>query len=177
MASWEPVDIDPTDHDEIEEDDDKWGDGLMDDLERRFNELRQSNATLETSSDKDITLDRDKLKKDTIELVANQIYDKLTILFNNTRKRLGIQKGIPIVESIRNYDNFKLVDDGKISYVYKRTVIELGIIDEKLKSPSDIRKIGVTKLISMGFTNITDEDVQPYRVKYKKAREKVRIIK
>ena len=86
MALWEPVDIDPTDRDEIEEDDDKWGDGLMDNLERRFDELRQSNAALETSSDKDITLDRDKLKKDTIELVANQIYDKLTILFNNTRK-------------------------------------------------------------------------------------------
>ena len=54
------------------------------------------------------TSTRDALKHDTIELVANQIYDKLTISFNNTRKRLGIQKGIPIVEPIRNYDNFKL---------------------------------------------------------------------
>ena len=27
------------------------------------------------------------VKHDTIELVANQIYDKLTISFNNTRKR------------------------------------------------------------------------------------------
>ena len=26
----------------------------------------------------------------------------------------------------------------------------------------------------MGFTNITDEDVQPYRTRYKKAREKLR---
>ena len=26
----------------------------------------------------------------------------------------------------------------------------------------------------MGFTNITDEDIQPHRTKYKKAREKLR---
>ena len=30
MALWEPVDIDPTDRDEIEEEDDKWDDNLMD---------------------------------------------------------------------------------------------------------------------------------------------------
>ena len=50
----------------------------------------------------------DVLKHETIELVADQIHDKLTNLFNNTRKRLGILKGIPIAEPIRNYDNFKL---------------------------------------------------------------------
>ena len=81
------------------------------------------------------TSTRDPLKHDTIELVANQLYDKLTISFNNTRKRLGIQKGIPTLEPIRNYDNFKLADDGEISYAYKRTVIDLGNINEKLKSP------------------------------------------
>ena len=61
MAPWKPVDIDPINRNKIGEDDDKWGDDLMNALERRFN--RQFNATLETSSDKDITLNRDKLKK------------------------------------------------------------------------------------------------------------------
>ena len=36
---------------------------------------------------------KNALKRDTIELVANQIYDKLTIFFNNDRKRFGIQGG------------------------------------------------------------------------------------
>ena len=111
----------------------------MNDLEKRFEELRQFNKTLNESRDEDLinitTVTRDALKHDTIELVANRIYDKLTISFNNTRKILGIEKGIPIVEPIRNYDNFKLGDDGEVSYVYKRTVIDLGNINERLKSP------------------------------------------
>ena len=40
----------------------------------------------------------------------------------------------------------------------------------------EICKLGVAKLRSMGFTNITDEDVQPHRAKYIKARKKVRIL-
>ena len=40
MASWEPVDIDPFDRDEIGEEDDKWGDDLMNDLRNRLDELR-----------------------------------------------------------------------------------------------------------------------------------------
>ena len=74
---WEPVDIDPTDRNEVEEENDKWDDDLMDKLEERFNKLRQINKTLETPSDKDvnITLDKLRLKKDRIELVANEIYD------------------------------------------------------------------------------------------------------
>ena len=66
------------------------------------------------------TSTKNALKHDTIELVANRIYDKLTISFNNTRKRLGIQKVIPILEPIRNYHNFKLADDGEVSYTYTR---------------------------------------------------------
>ena len=75
------------------------------------------------------------LKGGTIESVANQIYHKLTILFNSSRKRMGIQKGETIVDAIRNYDNIKLADDGEITYVYKRTVIYLGNINERLKAP------------------------------------------
>ena len=112
------------------------------------------------------------MKHDTIELIANQIYDKLTISFNDTRKRSGIKKGIPIAEPIRKYDNFDLDNDGKLSHVTKGTVIDLGNINERLKSPWEIHKLGVSKLRSMGFTNITDEDINPYRPKYKKAREK-----
>ena len=97
---------------------------VINDLERRFNQLRQFNKTLDESRDEDLidlTMStKNALKHDTIELVANQIYDKLTISFNNMRKRLGIQKGISMVEPIRNYDNFKLADNGEISYVYKR---------------------------------------------------------
>ena len=39
---------------------------------------------------------KDALKKDTIELVANQIYDKLTNMFNDTRERLGVENDTPI---------------------------------------------------------------------------------
>ena len=103
------------------------------------------------------------------------MYDKLTILLNNIRKKFGIQKGRPI-DPLRKYDNFKLSDDGELTYVYKRTVIDLGNINERLKAPWEIRKLGVAKLRSMGFTNITDEDVQPHRAKYIKGRKKVRIL-
>ena len=175
MASWEPVDIDPTDHDGLE--DDKWDDDFMKDLEIRFNKLREFNRDLKESiDDNHIEMTekvKDVLKKDTIELVANQIYDRLTIMFNNTRERLGIESGTPIVEPIRNYDNFRLSDDGELSFKSKRTVIYLGNINNRVKSPWDIRRIGVKKLKLMGFTSITDEDTHPYRNRYKKAREKI----
>ena len=115
-----------------------------------------------------------RVKRGTIELIANQIYDKLTISFDNTRKKLGIQKGEPIVKPIRNYDNFKLSDDGELTFVDKRTVIDLGNINDGLMTPWDIRKLGVKKLRLMDFRNLTDEDVQPHRSKYIKAREKIR---
>ena len=113
------------------------------------------------------------MKRDTIELVANQIYDKLTIFFNNDRKRFGIQEGKPITDPIREYRNFKLTKDGKLSYKYKRTVIDLGNINDKLKAPWEIRRLGVSKLKLIGFTSITDEDIHPYRDRYKKAKEAV----
>ena len=87
---------------------------------------------------------------------------------------MGIHKGEPIVKPIRNYDNFKLADDGALTYVDKRTVIDLGIINEALKTPWEIRKLSVKKLRLMGLRNVTDEDVQPHRPKYMKAREKIR---
>ena len=54
----------------------------------------------------DITLAKRKVTEDTIELVANQIYDKITKLINERRKRLGIKGGANIVEPIRGYDSF-----------------------------------------------------------------------
>ena len=117
--------------------------------------------------------DKDVLKKDTIELVANQIYDKLTIFFNNDRKRFGIQGGKPITEPVREYRNFKLTKNGKLSYKYKRTVIDFGNINDRLKAPWEIRRLGVAKLRLMGFSNLTYEDINPYDQRSKKAREEV----
>ena len=137
------------------------------------------NETLDESTDEDLIdmTERTKyaFKHGTIELVANQIYDKLTILLNNTRKNFDIQKGRP-VDPIRNYSNFKLADDGTLSYIYRRTVIYLGNINDRLIPPWKICRLGVTKLKSMGFIGITDEDINLYKQKYKKAGEKVRIL-
>ena len=58
MGSWEPVDIDLIDREGIGEEDNKWVDNLMNDLEKRFNEPRQFNSRLETSSDMDIMLQK-----------------------------------------------------------------------------------------------------------------------
>ena len=178
MASWEPEDIDIADRDDIEDEDYKWDDTFTRNLETRLNTLRQFNETLNESTDEDTIEITEKtknaLKKDTIELIANEIYDKLTKLFNGRRKRLGIKGGKPIAEPIRNYDKFVLADDGALSYEYKRTLIDLGNINDGLKSPSAIRKLGVNKLRSMDFTNITYEDIQPYQPRYMKAREEAR---
>ena len=174
MATWEPEGID---YDKIGDEDYKWDDDVIKDLELRFNKLREFNETLNKSTDVntiEMTVkNKDALKRDTIELVANQIYDKLTIFFNNDRKRFGIQGGKPIIEPIREYDNFKLTNNGKLSYKDKRTIINFGNINDRLKAPWEIRRLGVAKLRLMGFMTITDEDVNPYRNKYKKAREDV----
>ena len=174
MATWEPVDID---YDKIRDEDYKWDDDVIKDLEVRFNKLREFNETLYESTDED-TIEmtektKDELKHDTIELAANQIYDKLTTFFNNDRKRFGIQGGEPIIEPMREYRNFKLTKNGKLSYVYKRMVIDLGNINEGLKAPWEIRKLGVKKLRLMGFRNLTYEDINPYDRRSKRAREEV----
>ena len=117
---------------------------------------------------------KDALKRVTIKLVANQIYDRLTIFFNNDRKRFNIKKGEPITNPTREYQNFELTDDGKITYKYKRMEIELGNINEGLKAPWDIRRNGVKKLRLMGFRNLTYEDINPYDQRPKRAKEEAR---
>ena len=177
MATWEP-DIDPFDRGDIE--DDSWDDNVMNDLQKRYEELRQFNIKYNKSRDKDTREETsiiiDSTRNDIEELVANQIYDKLTTMFNNNRKRLGIRKGEPALDPIRKYDNFKLADDGALTFVYKRIVIDLGNINERIKPPSELRRLGVAKLRLMGFTNITDEDVKPHRTRYIKARKEVKIL-
>ena len=149
----------------------------MNDLQRRFEKLRLFNRTLETSSHEefgDITLQKNKMK-DMIELVANEIYDKITKLINDRRKRLGIKGGAKIVEPIINCDSFNPDDNGNLTFVHKNEVINLGNISKGLNSPSKmINKLGVNRLRSMGFMNIIDEDIYPYRARYRDAREKVR---
>ena len=165
MVSFEPVD---TDYDKIGDEDYKWDDDVIKDLELRFNKLRESDETLNESTDEDTVemteKTKDALKRDTIELVANQIYDRL---------RFGIQGGKPIIDPIREYRNFKLTKNGKLSYVYKRTVIDFGNINNRLKAPWEIRKLGVAKLKLIGFTDITYEDINPYDRRFKRAREDV----
>ena len=174
MATWEPVD---TNYNKIGDEDYKWDDNVIKNLELRFNKLREFDETLNESTNENtiemMVKTKDVLKRDTIELVANQIYDKLTIFFNNDRKRFGIQGGEPIIDPIREYRNFKLTKNGKLSYVYKRTVIDFGNINNRLKSPWEIRKLGVTKLRLMGFRNLTYEDINPYDRRSKRAREEV----
>ena len=174
MATFEPVD---TDYDKIGDEDHKWDDDVTKDLELRFNKLREFNETLNESTDEDTIEITEKaknaLKHDTIELVANQIYDRLTIFFNNDRKRFGIQGGEPIIEPMREYRNFKLTKNGKLSYVYKRTVIDLGNINNRLKEPWEIRKLGVSKLRLIGFRDITYDTINPYDRRSKRVREEV----
>ena len=126
MSSWEPVDID---RDEISDEDVKWDDDAMKDSESRFEELRQYDRKFNESRDEatreDASIFIDATRHDIKELVANEMYDKLTILLNDTRKKFGTQKDRPI-DPLRKYDNFKLSDDGELTYVYKRTAIDLG---------------------------------------------------
>ena len=176
MATWEPEGIDIADRDDIE--DDSWDENAMNYLQKRYEELRQFNIKYNKSRDnatrEETSIYIDSTRNDIEELVANQIYDKLITMFNNNRKRLGIRKGEPVLDPIRKYDNFKLADDGSLTFVYKRIVIDLGNINERIKAPSELRKLSVAKLKAMGFTDITDEDTQPYRTKYKVARDKVK---
>ena len=91
MDSFEPVDMD---YDKTGDEGYKWDDNVVKDLELRFNKLREFDETLNESTDEGTiemtTKTRDALKHDTIELAANQIYDRLTFFFDNDRKRFGI---------------------------------------------------------------------------------------
>ena len=83
------VDID---YNKIGDEDYKWDDDVIKDLELRFNKLREFDETLNESTDED-TIEmtektKDALKRDTIELVANQIYDRLTIFSTMIEKDL-----------------------------------------------------------------------------------------
>ena len=53
MTSWEPVDIDSN---EIADEDNKWDDNLTSNLERRFNQLRQLDVTLNERRDEDLIM-------------------------------------------------------------------------------------------------------------------------
>ena len=74
---------------------------------------------------------------------------------------------------MREYRNFKLTKNGKLSYVYKKTVIDFGNINNRLKTPWEIHKLGVAKLRLIGFRDITYEDINPYKPKFKRVREDV----
>ena len=77
MASFEQVDID---YDKIGDEDYKWDDDVIKDLELRFNKLREFDETLNESTNEDnieMTIKtKDAMKHATIELPAYQIYDR-----------------------------------------------------------------------------------------------------
>ena len=52
-------------------------------------------------------------------------------------------------------------------------MIDFGNINNRLKAPWEIRKLGVNKLRLMGFRNLTYEDINPYDRRAKRAREDV----
>ena len=173
MATWEPVDIDIADRDCLGDEDDSWDEYAMNDLQKRYEELRQFNIKYNKSHDKttreETSILMDSTRNDIEELVANQIYDKLTTMF-----RLGTENGTPVEEPSIRYNSFKLADDGSLTFVYKRTVIDLSNFNKRIKSPSELRRLSIAKLKAMGFTDITDEDTHPYRSKYIVARDKVK---
>ena len=131
MATWEPEGIDLADRDDIE--DGSWDENATNDLQKRYEELRQFNIKYNKSRNKatreETLIYIDSTRNDIEELVANQIYGKLTTTFNRARERLGINNGTPIEEPSIRYNSFKLADNGSLTFVYKRTVIDLGNIN------------------------------------------------
>ena len=73
-----------------------------------------------------------------MQLVADQIYDKISKLFNDRRKRLAIKGGNKIVEPIIDYDNFNPDDNGNLNIKYGKEDIYIGHINEGLNSPSNM---------------------------------------
>ena len=53
-------------------------------------------------------------------------------------------------------------------------MIDFGTINNRLKAPREIRKLGATKLRLIGFIDITYEDINPYKPKFKRAGEDVK---
>ena len=81
MATWKPVDVSQFDRDDIEEVYGDLNDDFKNDLEVRYNKLIGFERTLDESTDED-TIEmtekaKDAFKRGTIELIPNQIYDKL----------------------------------------------------------------------------------------------------
>ena len=103
MASWDPVDIY---HDEIGEED-KWDDDVVKDLEIRNSKPREFNRTHSKKSIDTTMTAKEVLEHDIIELVANQIYDKLTIYFNNTyKKEIRYTKGVNLWQNLSEIMTF-----------------------------------------------------------------------
>ena len=90
---------------------------------------------METSPDtyvEDIMLQKNKVKEDRIELVANQIYDRITKLFNDRRTRSGIKGGANIVEPNRDFDSSDLDDNGNLNFKHGKEDIYLWVISLKV---------------------------------------------
>ena len=49
-------------------------------------------------------------------------------------------------------------------------MIDLGNINERLIPPSKMHRLGVNRLKLMGFIDVSDEDINPYKPKYERRR-------
>ena len=58
------------------------------------------------------------------------MYDKITKLFSDRRKRLGIKGVAKVVEPIRSSDYLNLDDSGHLTVTYENDVKDLGNINK-----------------------------------------------
>ena len=95
MATWEPEGIDIADLDGLGDEDDSWDEYAINDLQNRYEELRQFNIKYNKSRDEATREEMLNLaevtRHDIEELVANQIYDKLTNMFNKAKRETWYQ--------------------------------------------------------------------------------------
>ena len=118
--------------------------------------------------DKNVTIEKSKMNKDTIQLVADEIYDKMINLFYDTREKFKTEDKITVEPQ---YKTFNLDDNGNLTFKYKdkgkNKFIKFGNINNCLIPLSEIRRLGVNnRLIRlMGFRGITYKDIEPSKYK------------
>ena len=96
------------------------------------------------------------MKEETLQLVADEIYDKMIKAFNDTIEKFKIKDEITVEPQ---YKSFNLDDNGNLKFKYKdkgeNKVINFENINDRIISSLEIRNLGVNRLKLMDFINIT----------------------